>query len=129
MVDVRRKLAVGLVTAGLLAGAAPAGALESTSTSILSTMVTGNDQSVVVSVNPAPESGVVKVKYLKRKDGKWVLKAKKTAEGFGDGLYTAAFNKAGKGTCKLVAIFKGNDTLASSKGSAKIDCATGARKE
>lgn len=70
-------------------------------------------------------SGPGVFKYFKMKDGKWVLKRKSPAV-FEESVAFDEFQKISrKGKCKVVSIFKGNETYAKSKGSIRLNCKTG----
>lgn len=64
-------------------------------------------------------------KYFKKMNGKWVLK-RKSSSVFEENVAFDEFQKISrKGNCKVVSLFKGNDTYAKSKGSIRLDCKTG----
>lgn len=122
------KLALGCVIAAALslpaAGPVSAGTeLKETTTAI----VASGPVAVVSDPNDSEASinGPGVFKYFKKKDGKWVLK-RKSPSVFEENVAFDEFQQISrKGKCKVVSVFKGNDTYAKSKGSIGLDCKTG----
>ena len=121
--------ACGLVAASVAAlglVGSPATAKEATTNTILDSIALDGTQNVVGYVDPVPDGGDVVVKYFKRKQGDWVLLHKEQAVFSDFGMWNAAFDqKATKGTCKLVANYKGTADFGASQAARKIDCGTG----
>ena len=121
---------VAVVAISLLGFESTALARTATKTQIYSSAVSGGQEKVGAALTKgSTQYGVsgkkIVFKYYKKSGGSWNLQGKKSATTSGMGLASASFSAVAKGTCKVTAKFPGTASLAPSKDSWVISCATG----